>query len=176
MEKVKHIYDKDWAKELRVLFEQIWDEKQELQKSRNDPLRAWSWSRMMPRLSEVQEAASSSTSLPSISKQNRGSSPPPPLYESEDISQRHPPHLSPDKIKVWNPGSFGALLTALSSVPLEWENPGLLDEALQVVPLDRIYGEAEEESQLFQAQAASVGGASKAECGYQDCVIRALMR
>ncbi|KEQ87004.1 hypothetical protein M438DRAFT_332817 [Aureobasidium pullulans EXF-150] len=71
---------------------------------------------------------------------------------------------------------FRSMLLSLSNTPCRWENPGLLDEALRSIPLERIYDQAQEESDLYLAEAASLGPNTKPAWGYQDCVVRALMK
>lgn len=84
--------------------------------------------------------------------------------------------LVPEPPKDAKSLGFQDFLIRLSATPLKYENPGLLDEALSVVPVERIYKEAEEEYDIYQAISKSLGEAAKPEWGYQDCVLRSLLR
>ncbi|KAK4169588.1 PNG1 with de-n-glycosylation function [Cladorrhinum sp. PSN259] len=63
---------------------------------------------------------------------------------------------------------FRQTLLALRQIPLQWENPVMLDAALCLIPFDRIYADAEKEAQ----RCAAARGAS---AYYQDCIIIAML-
>lgn len=122
------------------------------------------------RLTELAERARSRPSTPANGFERPASRVPPPYSSLRNIPKVATPPQDHQSQR------FRSLLIAASTTPLKYENPGLLDEALKEIPLERIYSEADEESQLLQAQAASISDRERPQWGYQDCVIRALLR
>jgi peptide-N4-(N-acetyl-beta-glucosaminyl)asparagine amidase len=128
------------------------------------------------RMTELSDRSRSRVGSPSPAQQHS------PLSRSTSSSRELPTYSSLRNIpKVptapQDPASlrFRNLLVAHSHTPLKYENPGLLDGALiDVIPIAQLQNEAEEERQILEAQAASIGG--KPEWGYQDCLIKALLR
>ncbi|KAF2275883.1 protein png1 [Westerdykella ornata] len=127
--------------------------------------------RRMNQLSSLAQARTSSPARPLVgAPQSPSVTDAPPSYSSLRNIPLVPQAPHPSDLRSLR---FRNQLHMLSETPTNWENPGLLDDALRAVPTERIYAAAEEQSQVYKAQAESLGKAPK--WTYADCVIRALM-
>jgi peptide-N4-(N-acetyl-beta-glucosaminyl)asparagine amidase len=132
-------------------------------------------SKRKDKLSRVRKNLFLSTSLSLDTDGAHSAVAPPPSYTVREKSWNLPLVPTPPNSDYLN--RFRDVLQKLSNIPMTWENPGLLDEALQSIPLERIYAGAEEETQVYQVM-AETGSSNQPripEWAYQDCLVKSLL-
>lgn len=163
-----------WAQDLTAQFRRTLSTKRMNELSRRPLSQRRTPSALPAELLNAQAPPAPSRQAPPIpgapQMQNNMPMTPPPSYNSSIRNIPIVPTAPTDHRSL----RFRSMLMSLSNTPCKWENPGLLDEALGAIPLERIYEKAQEECDLFVAEAASLG--KKPAWGFQDCVIRALMK
>ncbi|KAF2402978.1 hypothetical protein EJ06DRAFT_536477 [Trichodelitschia bisporula] len=120
------------------------------------------------RMNELAQRGSNKRHMAAMDSQSG----PPPSYAA---SIRNLPMI-PTPPKDRRSLHFRSVLHGCTAVPSEWENPGLLDQALNVVPMRRLHEEAEDQMQLLLAEAQSLGHGRAPDWDYQDCLLRALSK
>ncbi|KAI9782654.1 MAG: peptide-N4-(N-acetyl-beta- glucosaminyl)asparagine amidase [Candelina submexicana] len=182
--------NEEWARDLRKQFEQLLRTKQLNNLTERSRSRSGSPVPGDRTSSSNHQATSSFGSSPSTSSTHRIARKPLPksavTRPIPNANANLPPSYSslrtlpnaPTPPQDANSHKFRNHLISLALTPTKYENPGLLDEALKEIEgsLDRIYSEAQEDSEVQEMLARSMGDGSKAEWDYQDCVIRALLR
>lgn len=100
----------------------------------------------------------------------------PPLLWNPSSPIIHNIPISPQQPQSQKSIRFKDLLWSLSSKPFQWNNPDLLDEALAQLPLDMLHRQAEKEFEIVRADAKAHSPARRPILGFEDCVIKALLR
>ncbi|KAF9632948.1 Transglutaminase-like protein [Lasiodiplodia theobromae] len=160
---------------------------QDIRRRLSSRLQIWNrFSRCTPRVPTTAISGSEASALTRTFRENlsearkakltkaRRTSPLSPLKSQPPIIHNIP--ITPQQPQSQKSIRFKDLLWSLSSRPFQWNNPDLLDEALSQLPLEILHRQAEKEFEVVHADAKAHSPARRPILGFEDCVIKALLR